>query len=471
MACRSEKTQSGLDRRVGAMARVMVAALVSGMAGVPGVPGVARGEAVVTGRSIATHTVTVRDTLAIRADADAGVQAKLEALSWPVAEFEAVVSWPVAGVREGAEDPGEGRSLRSRPSPGVRGEGRSLDGIRGRPVEDSRPSRGVGGRPVEDLRPSRGVGMKANVHGLDGPNGADGWVTFPSAVPSGDGAQDTVWLLWYAARDGQGLVAEAPAIVVVHSLHPRYAIGRGIARGFADRGLHAFVLVLPGFGPRADAAGRQPGVVTLLHGRQVAADVRRARDVAASLPRVSAGPVAIQGTSLGGFVAAVGASLDGAFDPVILLLSGADVMGVLREGRHDAARLNAALRAQGLSEQALAAVVDAYEPMHFAHRLDPARTWLISARQDNVVPPASGEALARAIGLGVDHHVKIDGDHYSALLLMPSVTRFMAERVLAGREAVVDRAAPPPVEPERGGEPGVIDREPAAHEATAPAGD
>ncbi|MEZ6192313.1 MAG: hypothetical protein R3C45_13630 [Phycisphaerales bacterium] len=62
------------------------------------------------------------------------------------------------------------------------------------------------------------------------------------------------------------------------------------------------------------------------HGRQGVADCLRARDrdPCGSPPNIRPGPIALQGTSLGGFVAATAGGVDQAFDPVILLISGGD---------------------------------------------------------------------------------------------------------------------------------------------------
>jgi len=259
--------------------------------------------------------------------------------------------------------------------------------------------------------------------------------TFASPRPAGRPRQDRVTLDWYAATDDADQVIEAPAVLVIHSLHPRMLLARMLARGLSSQGVHAFVIELPGYGSRIDGPPRFAGVTALIHARQGVADIRRARDVIAALPEVRDGSVSIEGTSLGGFAAATGASLDGAFDQVFLVLTGGDAFGALSNGQADAARLRASMKHAGYEGEKLRGLLEPVEPLRVAHRLDPQRTWLFSARQDNVIAPKHAEKLAEAIGLPEDHHVRFDGNHYSALVLLPGVVERMA-----GELGVVEQA-------------------------------
>ncbi|MEX0744673.1 MAG: hypothetical protein WD118_03650 [Phycisphaeraceae bacterium] len=258
---------------------------------------------------------------------------------------------------------------------------------------------------------------------------ADARVSFASPRSDDGRPADEVPLLWYVARGGDGapLDAPAPAVLVVHTIHPQLLVGKTIARNMARQGVHAFVVQLPGFGERA---GGEPGVLTLLkRAGQAAAEVRRARDAVAALPGVAPGAIALQATSLGGFVATVAAALDEGFNPVLLVLTGANGFDALQNGQADAAVARAVLARHGYADDTLRELVDRVEPVHVAHRLAPKQTWLFTARQDQVIPAASAEALARAIDLHVSHHVQVDGDHYSAALLLPGIVRQMVEQV------------------------------------------
>lgn len=257
-------------------------------------------------------------------------------------------------------------------------------------------------------------------------SGVHAILSFASPRPRGLANQDRVTLQWYAARDESGAVVEAPAVLLVHSMHPDLLLARMIARGLSAKGVHAFVIEMPGYGRRVDQPRRALGVTALLHGRQGVADIRRGRDVIAALRQVEEGRVSIEGTSMGGFAAATAAALDGAFDRVFLVLTGGDAFDAISQGHKDAAVLRASMARAGYADEKLRALLAPIEPLPLAHRLDPARTLLFSARHDTVIRPRNADRLAESIGLPADRHVRFDGNHYSALLLLPGVVERMA---------------------------------------------
>jgi len=243
----------------------------------------------------------------------------------------------------------------------------------------------------------------------------DTTLSFDSPRPSGDAVVDRVHLDWHVARDRFGRIVRAPAMLVLDILHGHNAVATFIARTFARQGIHGFVMHMPHNAARrthADGAFDWRNFVPSL--TQAAADARRSRDVIASFPAVNS--VGIQGTSLGGFVATIAASIDQAFDPVLIALAGGDVNHVLSNGMMDAARVRKHLRQAGYDDQKLRRELWDVEPLRLAHRLDPRRTWLLSARWDQVVPAASSRALAMKIGLTESHQPKFLGCHYSCAL-------------------------------------------------------
>ncbi len=258
----------------------------------------------------------------------------------------------------------------------------------------------------------------------------DALVRFDSPKPNGTKWVDEVVLMWYAARDEDDQPIEASAVLIVHSMHPQMIIGKQIARTFAKRGVHAFVIQLPGYGLRWDERRLYPGVTTLEHGAQGIADCLRARDAIRALPNIKPGPIALQGTSLGGYVAATVGGVETDFKPVMLLISGADCFSTLKNGEHDAKHLYHALRRQGYDDETLRTMLDAVEPLHVAHRLDAEQTYLISAKNDVTIPKANSDALVEAIGLDDSHHVQIQTTHYSTLVLIPAASELMADIIL-----------------------------------------
>ncbi len=255
-------------------------------------------------------------------------------------------------------------------------------------------------------------------------------LTFPSPRPAGKPNQDRVRLRWFAAKDADGRVIDAPAVLVVHSIHPRLVVAKMLAGGLQPKGIHVFVIEMPGFGRRTDPPRKYPSVVTLEHAHQSVADARRARDAIAAIPQVQNDRISIVGPSLGGFIATVTASLDGAFDHAFFIISGGDTFDVLTNGKRDAAYVRRKLQQAGYDDEQLRELLEAVEPLTVAHRLDPASTWLINAADDTVVPLRNGERLAKAIGLNDDHHVVVPGTHYSFLFSLPRILSLIETEVV-----------------------------------------
>jgi dienelactone hydrolase len=259
-------------------------------------------------------------------------------------------------------------------------------------------------------------------------------VRFPSARPIGIGSNDRVAMEWYAPRDDAGTIRDAPAIVVVHESGRRMTVGRLIAQSFSTQGLHAFLLHLPGYGTRRveglskDTARAFPAIL------QAIADVRRARDAVAVLPGVDRMTIGLQGTSLGGFVTATAAGLDRGYNRVFILLAGGNLPEVVFNGAKDAAKLRAKLAAAGITDDQIKEFARQVEPLRLAHRLDPAATWLYSGKYDEVVPPSSSRALAKAARLPAGHHIEFPGSHYSGVLFLPQAVQEMSDRMKEPRE-------------------------------------
>lgn len=265
-------------------------------------------------------------------------------------------------------------------------------------------------------------------------------VRFPSPVPSADRVNDLVAMEWYFARDESLAPVSAPAIVVVHESGSAMPVGRMFARGLRQMGLHAFLIHLPHYGERR--SGRRPSdaaqlVVAI---RQAVADVRRARDAAAALPLVDRRHIALQGTSLGGFVAAAAGSLDRGFDSVFLMLAGGELFELIQNGQRDAAKVRQQLQSAGITDEQLQALLATIEPTRIAHRLDPHRTWLYSATRDQVVPLKNALALAEAAGLDRKHHVLLPADHYTGVVYLPVVLSHMRDQVLGHESAGAEKA-------------------------------
>jgi hypothetical protein len=255
------------------------------------------------------------------------------------------------------------------------------------------------------------------------PSSGDLSIHFPSPKPQGFPVWDNVVLDWHVARDRRGRHTSGPAVLVLDILLGGNRVAGYIAKTLAKNGIHGFVMHMPQNGKRRlpnethDWSAFLPGLT------QAAADARRSRDVIAALPLVE-GPISLQGTSLGGFVATLAGSIDDAFAAIFLALTGGDVNGILRTGAMDAALVRRQLLNAGYDDESLTQYLWNMEPLRVAHRLNPRRTWLYWARFDQVVRPIHSKKLADAIGLDWQHQRQIAGCHYTCFVSAP---RFLGE--------------------------------------------
>ena len=257
----------------------------------------------------------------------------------------------------------------------------------------------------------------------------DHLVRFPSPVPGGDLPNDMVSMEWYLAVNREDERDATPAVLVVHESGRAMPAGRLFARGLQAAGFHAFLIHLPYYGKRS-SHGRGPDasrLFPLIH--QAVADVRRGRDAIAALPGVDSSRISLQGTSLGGFVVATAGSLDPAFNYVFIALAGGNLYELLLNGRKDTAKVRHKLEELGISGPKLKRLLWPIEPTRVAHRLDPNRTWLFSAEQDQVVPIDNALALARAAHLSSAHHVRVSANHYTAIIYFPVILQQMADQL------------------------------------------
>lgn len=260
-------------------------------------------------------------------------------------------------------------------------------------------------------------------------DGVHAVVRFPTARPLGNEQSDRVAIEWYAVTDESGDLTPAPAVVVVHESGSGMTVGRIVAQGLRERGMHALMLQLPYYGLRRPPGQKPQGQnIAYLMGQGVS-DARRALDAVKVLPGIERERVSLLGISLGGFISATTAGLDGQFDQVFILLAGGNLPELIATGERETAQLRELLAQQGYTGEKMKQLVNQMEPNRLAHRIPKDRLWLYSATHDNVVPPSSSESFAKAAGLDPSHHCKMLANHYSGILFMPAILDDVVRRI------------------------------------------
>jgi cephalosporin-C deacetylase-like acetyl esterase len=178
---------------------------------------------------------------------------------------------------------------------------------------------------------------------------------------------------------------------------------------------------LPFYGLRRPPGARAEDQEFSVVMSQGIADVRRALDAVRSLPYVPDQRVHLQGTSLGGFVAATTSGLDAAFENVFVLLAGGDLPKLIMTGERETAALRRKLEQKGYQPHEIFELLNRFEPNRLAHRIPTDRLWVYSGNYDTVVPPVHTESFAKASGLPDNRHIRMPATHYSGILFLPLV--------------------------------------------------
>jgi dienelactone hydrolase len=245
---------------------------------------------------------------------------------------------------------------------------------------------------------------------------------FPSPIVSPDPVNNTVHAEYFRPT-GPG-PGRRPAVIVLHILGADFALSRYLAARLAERGVAALFVKLPYYGER-----RPPGEPRRFLSadiersmgamRQGICDVRRAAAWLGGRTEIDPRQLGITGISLGGIVSSVATAVDPTLNRAVFLLAGGDLARILWE-MPEAASYRAQWIEGGRTQSDLKALTDPFDPLTYAPRLVGKRLLMIAGKVDEVVPPASTQALWSAAGR--PRILWYDCGHYSALAyLLPAV--------------------------------------------------
>ncbi|MBN2211494.1 MAG: prolyl oligopeptidase family serine peptidase [Sedimentisphaerales bacterium] len=243
-------------------------------------------------------------------------------------------------------------------------------------------------------------------------------VRFPSPWQTVFPENNTVYCEYYRSRSEN----VRPAVIILDILDGSMTISRLIANALAGQGVDACIPVLPHYGPRrsadmqfiVDAPNHLVKAV-----QQAVVDVRRTARWLASQELVDSTRIGLCGTSLGGFIAALTAGVDGTFPRVGLILAGGDLVSVLTTDSSEVRRLKAEIEKRNITKEQLETFLESIEPLHFANRLKNCKVLMINGSTDAIVPPESARQLADATQAEI---VWYPTDHYGMVrYLIPAL--------------------------------------------------
>lgn len=283
--------------------------------------------------------------------------------------------------------------------------------------------------PPIEFAPWKQVGDDPRTHEFD--------AVFPSAITTIHAVNNVVPLKVFLPARRTGPV---PVVIVLHYWGATdLRVERNIAYGLTAKGIGAVLITLPYHigrtpqGSRTGAMAIEPDPeklrATML---QCAMDVRRTIDFVVSHPEFDSSRIGITGTSLGAIVTALVTGIDNRIHSAAYILGGVDLARVLwRSSRVVTEREE--LRRKGYTEEKLRIALAPIEPLSFLKTLKPARTFVVGAKFDTVIPPEAAEKLIDALD---DPAVLwLDTGHYGGFFVQKRIHREVAQFFSAAFES------------------------------------
>ncbi|MBS1709576.1 MAG: prolyl oligopeptidase family serine peptidase [Armatimonadetes bacterium] len=265
---------------------------------------------------------------------------------------------------------------------------------------------------------------------------------FPSALTTGVTNNDEVRLRVFLPTDRVGPV---PVVVLLHFWGATdNMVELEMAERLAVRGVASVVMPLPyhlGRTPPGMKSGElavQPDPVKLRQTMtQAVLDVRRTVDWIETRNEFKKGAVSVAGTSLGSLVAELAFAVEPRFQCGVFMLGGSDLAGILWSSSR-VVQHRETLRHNGYTEAKLRQELVPVEPNTYLKLEDKRPTFVVRARQDTVIPPATSQSLVDH--LGNTKVLFLETGHYGGFLvqarLIDTVTRFL-DATFNGKEFVV----------------------------------
>lgn len=270
-------------------------------------------------------------------------------------------------------------------------------------------------------------------------------VSFPSAIETPYPMNNVVPMQVYVPAKREGPV---PVVLIMHYLGARdLRVEQSLAAFLNERQVAAAVLTLPYHLKRCPPGKRSgelavpadpEGLVASM--TQSVLDARRAMDFLAARPELDPRRIGIAGTSLGSIVASLTYALDSRPVAAAFVLGGIDLAKILWNSSRVVAERDQ-LRRRGFTEEKLRTALASIEPGAYLPARQATPTFVVAAKYDTVVPPATTKALISA--LPDPRVLTLDTGHYGGVLVQRRLLREVAS--FFANEFAATRYVPPKV--------------------------
>ncbi len=248
---------------------------------------------------------------------------------------------------------------------------------------------------------------------------------FPSPVKSPHPENNTVHAEYYRPT-GEG---PYPGVVVLDITGGDQSLSRAISTFLAQKGIAALFVQMAYYGPRRPAGSRLRLLSldvnqTTAAVRQTVLDLRCAAAWLSSRPEIDRARLGIMGTSLGSLVGSLTAEMEPRFRRVGILLGGGGLVDAFWD--HPQAKpYREAFELLGGTKERAERWLAPFDPLTCAGNLKDRQVLIIAARQDEILPARTAEALWRASGQ--QKIIWVDCTHYGAIVYFPGGLQCLAE--------------------------------------------
>lgn len=249
--------------------------------------------------------------------------------------------------------------------------------------------------------------------------------TFPSADVSGYPQNDRIELQVFLPAESIG---PPPVAILLHFWGATdNELERDLAAELATRGVASVIMPLPyhlGRTPEGFRSGElaiQPDPEALkLTMRQSVSDIRRTVDWIQTRPEFDGQNIGVTGVSLGAIVSSLAFAIEPRIKAASFLLGGADLAHILMHSSRTVSQ-RGVLESKGWNEESLRDSLSPIEPLSYLSPADTRPTYVIGARNDNVVPPEDAAKLAAAL----PNHTSLtlETGHYGGFLVKDRLIR------------------------------------------------
>jgi len=240
---------------------------------------------------------------------------------------------------------------------------------------------------------------------------------FPSVVNSPFPENNLVVCEYYQSKNTEQ--NKKPAVIILDISEGSLFAARLIAYRLALEKINCLIVNLPYHGPRKPIDFKNDLNILLQGVIQAISDIRVAEAWLKNREENNADHIGICGISLGGITASLAAGITGDFPKAAFLLSGGDLLSIIKQNSKEIKTYEKIISQQKFLEDELQKMLIPFTPLTYVKRISKTDILMVNMENDSVVPQFSAKKYAEA--LPKVRTVWYPGDHYDIIFYIPEI--------------------------------------------------